>query len=108
VDRKKDIIFYGGENVYPAEIEEVIQNHPQVHDVGVIGVADDRLGEVVAAVIELEANVVACAETEADIARFCEQNLPKYKRPRRIIFDEVPRSPTGKIEKLKLRLKYGV
>jgi acyl-CoA synthetase (AMP-forming)/AMP-acid ligase II len=108
VDRKKDIIFYGGENIYPAEIEEVLQNHPQVHDVGVIGIADDRLGEVVAAVIELEAHIAAGPETEAAIARFCEEHLPKYKRPRRIIFDEVPRSLTGKIEKLKLRQKYGI
>ncbi len=107
VDRKKDIILYGGENIYPVEVEEVLQNHPKVHDVGVIGISDNRLGEVVAAVIELEPDVEASSLTEQEIARFCEERLPRYKRPRRIIFDEVPRSPTGKIEKLKLRQKYG-
>ncbi len=106
VDRKKDVIFYGGENIYPVEIEEVLQNHPKVHDVGVIGINDGRLGEAVAAVIELEPNVKASAATELEIFRFCEEHLPRYKRPRRIIFDEVPRSPTGKIEKVKLRQKY--
>jgi acyl-CoA synthetase (AMP-forming)/AMP-acid ligase II len=107
VDRKKDVIFYGGENIYPAEIEEVLQNHPKVHDVGVIGITDSRLGEVVAAVIELEPNATASAATEEEIKRFCEENLPNYKRPRRIFIGEVPRSPTGKIEKLMLRRKYG-
>jgi len=107
VDRKKDVIFYGGENVYPAEIEEVLQNHPLVHDVAVIGVSDSRLGEVVAAVIELEPAVEASAETEQAINLFCVAQLPKYKRPRQIIFAEVPRSPTGKIEKIKLRQQFG-
>ncbi len=108
VDRKKDVIFYGGENVYPAEIEAVLQNHPKIHDVAVIGISDGRLGEVVAAVIEREPDVQVSPETERDIYRFCEEQLPRYKRPRRIIFDAVPRSPTGKIEKVKLRKKYCV
>ena len=107
VDRKKDVIFYGGENIYPADIEAVLSHHPQIHDVAVIGMNDSRLGEVVAAVIELEPQVEPSAATEQEIIRFCEDNLPKYKRPRRIIFAEVPRSATGKIEKLQLRQKYG-
>lgn len=107
VDRKKDVIFYGGENIYPADIEAVLSHHPQVHDVAVIGMFDSRLGEVVAAVIELEPQVEPSDIMEQEIIRFCDDNLPKYKRPRRIIFAEVPRSPTGKIEKLQLRQKYG-
>ena len=103
VDRKKDVIISGGENIYPVEIEEVLQRHPKVHDVGVIGLPDERLGEVTAAVI--------CARpgerlTEAEMAEYCEQSLPRFKRPRLIIFDAVPRNPTGKIEKPKLREKY--
>jgi len=78
-----------------------------VHDVAVIGVSDSRLGEVVAAVIELEPAVEASAETEQAINLFCVAQLPKYKRPRQIIFAEVPRSPTGKIEKIKLRQQFG-
>jgi len=107
VDRKKDVIFYGGENIYPAEIEEVLANHPKIHDVGVIGMNDSRLGEVVVAVIELEPQVEVSDSTEQEIQRFCEDNLPKYKRPRRIFFAEVPRSLTGKIEKVKLRQQFG-
>ncbi len=105
VDRKKDVIIVGGENIYPVEVEDVLQSHPKVHDVAVIGIPDQRLGEIVAAVIEpkLGENL-----TEEEINAFCEQNLPRYKRPRRIIFDKVPRNPTGKIEKPKLREKYAL
>ena len=106
VDRKKDLIICGGENVYPSEVEEVIQTHPKVHDVGVIGLPDDRLGEIVAAVIKLKPNVQDSAETEQELFKFFEKTLPRYKRPRRIIFDEVLRNPTGKIEKVKMRPKY--
>jgi long-chain acyl-CoA synthetase len=103
VDRKKDLVISGGENIYPVEVEEVIQRHPKVRDVAVIGTPDERLGEVVTAIIELKAGEVL---TEGEMKSFCEQNLPRYKRPRRIIFDSVPRSSTGKIEKPKLREKY--
>jgi len=103
VDRKKDLIISGGENIYPVEIENVIRRHPKVHDVAVIGVPDQRLGEVACAVIQ-----VASGEqlTEPEMNSFCDQNLPRYKRPRRIIFGQVPRGPTGKIEKPRLREKY--
>ncbi len=103
VDRKKDVIIYGGENIYPVEIENVLHNHPKVYDVGVIGIPDARLGEIAAAVIDPKPGAVL---TEAEINKFCEDNLPRYKRPRRIIFDKVPRNPTGKIEKPRLREKY--
>lgn len=103
VDRKKDLIICGGENIHPVEIEEVIQRHPKVHDVAVIGTPDPRLSEIVTAIIKPGPGEVL---TEEEIKLFCEQNMPRYKRPRRIIFDEVPRSSTGKIEKPKLREKY--
>ena len=103
VDRKKDLVISGGENIYPVEVEEVIQKHPKVRDVAVIGTPDERLGEIVTAIIE---PIGEGALTIEEIKTFCDENLPRYKRPRRIIFDTVPRNPTGKIEKPKLREKY--
>jgi long-chain acyl-CoA synthetase len=103
VDRQKDLVISGGENVYPVEVEEVIQKHPKVRDVAVIGTADERLGEIVTAIIEPAPKAII---TEREIAEFCEKNLPRYKRPRKIIFDQIPRSATGKILKPKLRDKY--
>ena len=103
VDRKKDVVISGGENIYPVEVEEVLQSHPKIYDVAVIGVPDERLGEVTAAVIDPKPGEKL---TEEEVKLFCEQNLPRYKCPRRIFFDKVPRNPTGKIEKPKLRQKY--
>jgi len=103
VDRKKDLVISGGENIYPVEVEEVILRHPNVRDVAVIGIPDERLGEILAAIIEPTGGQVL---SEEEMSAFCEQNLPRYKRPRRIIFDQVSRSSTGKIEKPKLRQKY--
>jgi acyl-CoA synthetase (AMP-forming)/AMP-acid ligase II len=103
VDRKKDVIISGGENVYPVEIENTLRGHPKVFDVGVIGLPDTRLVEIVTAVITTKPGETL---TEEEINAFCEQNLPRYKRPRRIIFDNVPRNPSGKIEKPKMRGKY--
>jgi len=103
VDRKKDVIITGGENIFPVEVENVIRRHPKVYDVGVIGFPDERLGEIAGAVIAPQDGVTL---TEEEINVFCEQNLPRYKRPRCIIFDTVPRNPTGKIEKPKMRQKY--
>jgi len=103
VDRAKDLVISGGENVYPVEVEEVIQKHPRVRDVAVIGTPHERLGEIVTAVID---PVNGMTLTEEEMIAFCEENLPRYKRPRKIIFGAVPRSPTGKIEKPKLREKY--
>jgi long-chain acyl-CoA synthetase len=104
VDRKKDLIISGGENIYPVEIEEVIRRHPKVHDVAVIGVPDERLGETVCAVIQPSSGETP---TEQEMTLFFEENLPRYKRPRRTIFAEVPRNATGKLEKPKLRAAYG-
>ena len=103
VDRKKDVIISGGENVYPVQIEDFLRTNEAILDVAVIGLADHRLGEISAAIIELKPGVEC---TEEDIQEFCKK-LPRYKRPRKIIFADVPRNPTGKIEKPKLREKYG-
>ena len=103
VDRKKDVIITGGENLYPVQIEDFISAHPAVHDVAVIGLPDKRLGEIATAIIQIKKGHTC---TESDIEEFCAA-LPRYKRPRKIIFADVPRNPTGKIEKPKLRKIYG-
>ena len=103
VDRKKDVIISGGENIYPVQIEDFLRTNEAILDVAVIGLADHRLGEISAAIIELKPGVEC---TEEDIQEFCKK-LPRYKRPRKIIIADVPRNPTGKIEKPKLREKYG-
>ena len=102
VDRKKDVIISGGENLYPVQIEDFLSAYPKVHDVAVIGLPDQRLGEMAAAVIQVKEGMTC---TESEINQFC-MDLPRYKRPRKIIFADVPRNPTGKIEKPKLREKY--
>ena len=102
VDRKKDIIITGGENVFPVEVEHFVFRHPCVKDAAAIGYPDERLGEVVAVVVEL---VSGKTLTEEEVLHYCEQ-IPQYKRPRKVFFGEIPRSPTGKIEKPKLRMKY--
>jgi acyl-CoA synthetase (AMP-forming)/AMP-acid ligase II len=102
VDRKKDVIITGGENIYPVQVEDFLRGYDKIKDVAVIGIADHRLGEIAIAIVELKENAEA---TEEDIFAYAE-GLPRYKRPRHIIFDKVPRNPTGKIEKPKLRKKY--
>jgi acyl-CoA synthetase (AMP-forming)/AMP-acid ligase II len=103
VDRKKDVIITGGENIYPVEIENFLQAHPNIQDVAVIGLPSTRLGEIAGAVIKTKEGKTL---TQEEVLAYC-QELPRYKRPRRIIFDDVPRNPTGKIEKPKLRKRYG-
>jgi acyl-CoA synthetase (AMP-forming)/AMP-acid ligase II len=102
VDRKKDVIITGGENIYPVQIEDFLRNFEKIKDVAVIGVPDPRLGEIAAAIIELKPDTQASRD---EIMRFS-ADLPRYKRPRMIVFDKVPRNPTGKIEKPALRVKY--
>ncbi len=102
VDRKKDVIISGGENIYPVEIEDFLQAHPDIQDVAVIGLPSLRLGEIAAAIVQVKPGRTV---TAGDIEAFC-RPLPRYKRPRRVIFGEVPRNPTGKIEKPKLRKAY--
>ena len=103
VDRKKDVIVSGGENLYPVQIENFLRMNPKIKDAAVIGLPDERLGEIAGAIIELKEDVTC---TEEEINEFC-QALPRYKRPRKVIFAEVPRNATGKIEKPKLRRMYG-
>lgn len=102
VDRKKDVIVSGGENLYPVEIENFLSKCPLIKDVAVIGLPDARLGEIACAIVETPAGVTC---TEEEINEFCKE-LPRYKRPRRIIFAKVPRNATGKIEKPLLRKMY--
>ena len=102
VDRKKDVIISGGENLYPVQIEDHLRAYEKIKDVAVIGLPDKRLGEIAAAIIEIKEGMTC---TQEEIDEFC-MSLPKYKRPRRIIFAKVPRNPTGKIEKPKLREIY--
>ena len=102
VDRKKDVIISGGENIYPVQIEDYLRANMKIKDVAVIGLPDKRLGEITAAIIELKEEGSA---TEEEIMEFCSE-LPRYKRPKKIIFADIPRNPTGKIEKPKLREIY--
>ena len=102
VDRKKDVVISGGENLYPVQIEDFLRAHHKIKDVAVIGLPDARLGEIAAAIIEIREGE-SC--TQAEIDEFCKA-MPRYKRPRKIFFDKVPRNPTGKIEKPALREKY--
>ena len=103
VDRKKDVIITGGENIYPVQIENFLSAHDKVKDVAVIGLPDRRLGEITGAIISIKEGMEC---TEEEIEEYCRE-LPRYKRPKKIIFAEVPRNATGKIEKPALRKKYG-
>lgn len=102
VDRKKDVVISGGENIYPVQIEDFLRAHEAIKDVAVIGLPDKRLGEVTAAIIEIKDGFTL---SEEEVNSFC-LKLPRYKRPHTIIFADIPRNPTGKIEKPKLRKKY--
>ena len=102
VDRKKDVVISGGENLYPVQIEDFLRGFEKIKDVAVIGLPDARLGEIAVAIIEIKEGEIC---TEEEINRFC-LDMPRYKRPRKIFFDHVPRNPTGKIEKPVLREKY--
>ena len=103
VDRKKDVIVSGGENIYPVQIEDFLRQYDKIKDVAVIGLPDKRLGEITGAIISIK-DGMECTREEID--EFC-TGLPRYKRPKEVIFAEVPRNATGKIEKPALRKKYG-
>ncbi len=103
VDRKKDVIVSGGENIYPVQIEDFIRQYDKIKDVAVIGLPDRRLGEKTAAIVEVKDGMECTWE---ELESFCRE-LPRYKRPKEIIFHEIPRNATGKIEKPKLRKMYG-
>ena len=103
VDRKKDVIITGGENLYPVQIENFLRKNDKIKDAAVIGLPDSRLGEIAAAIIELKEGEEM---NEEELLLFCAE-LPRYKRPRKVIFADIPRNPTGKIEKPVLRRRYG-
>jgi acyl-CoA synthetase (AMP-forming)/AMP-acid ligase II len=103
IDRKKDLIISGGENIFPVDLESVLIGQPDVKDVAIIGIPDERYGEVVAAVVEPKKGAEL---TEEAMRAYYEPLLPKYAWPRLILFGDVPRNPTGKIEKPKLRERY--
>ncbi|NNJ96609.1 MAG: AMP-binding protein [Gammaproteobacteria bacterium] len=103
VDRKKDMILVSGFNVYPNEVEEIIAHHPDVVEVGVIGVPDEKSGEAVVAVV-VSSNP---SLTEEALIDYCRENLTGYKRPRHVFFtDELPKTNVGKILRRELRAKY--
>ena len=104
VDRKKDVIISGGENIYPVQIEDFLRQMNEIKDVAVIGMPDHRLGEISAAIIEVKDGYTL---TEEQVNDFC-LKIARYKRPRKIIFADIPRNPTGKIEKPVLRKMYCV
>ncbi|MCP4021510.1 MAG: acyl--CoA ligase [Desulfobacteraceae bacterium] len=102
VDRKKDMIIYGGENIFPVEIENFFLGNKKIKDIAVIGVPDERLGEIPAGIISVKPGAIM---SEKEILEFQEE-LPRYKQLKKIFFGDVPRNPTGKIEKPKLRRIY--
>jgi acyl-CoA synthetase (AMP-forming)/AMP-acid ligase II len=104
VDRKKDVVISGGENVYPVEIENVLLTHPDILEAAVIGTPDEKWGERVTAVVKLKPGLEM---REQDLLDWCKQQFPSYKCPRRIEFGDLPKSPTNKVLKGELRLKYG-
>ena len=103
-DRKNDMIISGGMNIYPAEIEAALEQHPAIYDVAVFGIPSDEWGELVHATI-----VVAPGETltEQDVVAFSRERLARYKTPRSVAFtDELPRTGSGKVLKRLLRAPY--
>jgi len=105
VDRKKDMIISGGENVYPAEVEDALYQHPGVKEVAVIGVQHPRWGETVRAVVVPKDGVTL---TEAEIIEYSQGRLARYKQPKSVVFvDVLPRNPAGKVIKFDLRQQHG-
>ncbi|SHK00791.1 AMP-binding enzyme C-terminal domain-containing protein [Desulfatibacillum alkenivorans DSM 16219] len=104
LDRKKDMIISGGENIYPAEVEDTLLSHPAIADVGVIGVEDEKWGEAVKAVIVLNKEQ---SLTQDELIEWCRDKLARFKTPKQVVFaEEIPRTPTGKILKRILRDQY--
>ena len=100
VDRKKDVIISGGENVYPKDVEDVLYAHPSVVEAAVIGTPDEHWGEVVTAVV-----VTRDPVEDEELLSYCRERLAGYKRPRLVRFVEaLPRNPSGKILKRELRV----
>ncbi|WP_300459773.1 AMP-binding protein [Desulfobacula sp.] len=103
VDRMKDMITSGGENIFPVEIEDALMDHPDIEDVACIGYPDDRLVEIVLAVVQVKEGKHLSQE---EVIEFAKSKISLYKVPRKVIFDQVPRNPTGKLMKPQLREKF--
>jgi long-chain acyl-CoA synthetase len=104
IDRKKDMIISGGENIYSREVEDILYTHPAVADAAVIGVPDEKWGESVKAVLVLKEGMKV---SEQEIIEFCKERLASYKKPKSVEFwDTVPKTTTGKIKKNEIREKY--
>ncbi len=101
-DRSKDIIISGGENISSVEVENVVAKHPAVSLVAVVAKPDEKWGETPCAFVELAPGKNA---TEDDIIQFCKENMAGFKRPKHVIFGELPKTSTGKIQKFELRTK---
>jgi len=106
LDRAKDMIISGGENIYSREIEDVILKHPAVHEVAVIGVPDETWGEAIKAIVALKQGQKA---TQEEIINFCKEHMASFKKPKSVEFiEEIPKNPYGKVLKRELREKYWV
>jgi fatty-acyl-CoA synthase len=104
-DRIKDMVITGGENVYPAEVESVLYSHPDVADVAVIGLPDERWGEAVTAIVVLKPEAALTLE---ELRSFAGEQLARYKLPSRLeLVDVLPRNPAGKVLKFSLRDRFG-
>jgi len=105
VDRLKDMIISGGENVYPAEVEQALYSHPAVAECAVIGVPDDRWGEVARAVVVRRGGQKV---TEAELIAYLDGRLARYKIPKSIVFaDTLPHTASGKLRKPDIRQRHG-
>ena len=103
VDRAKDMVTSGGENIFPVEIEDALMDHPKIDDVACIGYPDERLVEIVLAIVQLKDGA---SMTEEELIEYAKTKMATYKVPRKVIFDAVMRNPTGKLMKPKMRQKY--
>jgi len=103
-DRKIDMVISGGGNIYPAEVEAVLFEHPAVEDAAIIGVPNEEFGEEVKAVVKIKPGA---SVTEAELIEFCNQRVAGYKRPKSVDFiDDFPRDVAGKTQKRRLRDPY--
>jgi len=103
VGRKKDMIISGGENIYPAEIEDVLYEDPRILEAAVIGLPDPKWGENVVAVVKLKPGMTM---TEEEVVEVCAKKLARFKKPKRVFFADLPRSGAGKILKYQMREHY--
>ena len=104
--RKKDMIIVKGQNIFPSDIEQMLQTHPRVAEAAVIGIPDEMRGEIIAAVVVLKKKGTA---TEQELKHFCLERITNYKVPKQVIFlDSLPRTASGKIDKESLRRRLSI